>query len=85
MPERLSNLKVAYDLHTDDRSLGDSLQIVPMQDLGFTYAGPDDCRFQGGLNGKGKRETRTVRQVDQNFGSVSSVLIDTQSLDGLSK
>lgn len=85
MPEALSNLKIAYDLQTDDMSLGDSLQIVTMKDLGFTDTRPDDRCFQGGLNGEGKREARTVRQVDQDFGSVSSVLIDTQGLDGLSR
>ena len=61
------------------------LQIVTMKDFGFTYAGLDDRCFQGGLNREKKREARTVRQVDQDFGSFSSVLIDTQSLDGLSK
>jgi hypothetical protein len=85
MPGTLSNLKVAYDLQTDDMSLGDSLQIVTMKDLGFTYAGLDDRCFQGGLNRERKREACTVRQVDQDFGSVSSVLIDTQNLDGLSR
>jgi hypothetical protein len=75
----------AICLKDKDTFLRHLLQIVTMQDLGFTYAGPNDCGFDGGLYGKGKREARTVRQINQDFGSVSSVLIDTQSLDGLSR
>jgi hypothetical protein len=61
------------------------LKIVTVQDLWFTHAGSYECSLADWLYGEGKRETRAVRKVDQEFGSISAVLIDAEGLDSLSR